>query len=85
MFKFLDKVANAGAGSVMPDEKRARAKSQSHTTNQRNQLAQVANGYGVDRKAKAAARAQLVEDVGPDEAKKLMKQNVHKVRNSFAK
>ena len=80
----IDKLANAAAGSRMPEAKLARARRQSETTSQRNQLAMMANGYQVSKAAQRAARAQLVDEVGEVEAEKLMKQSVHKVRNSFS-
>ncbi|RSN12777.1 hypothetical protein DMB42_11405 [Nonomuraea sp. WAC 01424] len=85
MFSFLDKVANAGARSTMPAEILDRAKAQGQTTNTRNQLAQIANGFGVSRDAKRAAWNQLVNAVGADEAKKLVDQAAHKVRTSFSR
>lgn len=84
LFDAIDKLANAGARSVMPAEKLARAKDQALATNQRNELAMMANGYQVSKAAQRAAKAQLVDEVGEAEAAKLMKQSVHKVRNSFA-
>jgi hypothetical protein len=83
MFKLLDKLANAGAGSRMPDEKRARARSQSQTTNARNELAAVATNPGAARVARKAAEAQLVGEVGEARAKELMAQADRRVRGSF--
>jgi len=83
IFDKLDRLANAAAGSLMPDEHHARASTQSQTTNARNQLAQVANGFGVSRAAKRAAHAQLVREVGDREAQKLMKDAVRKIRDTF--
>lgn len=84
MFKTLDKLANAGAGSRMPEEKYRRAKAQGETTTGRNMLAQVAAGYGVTRQAKQAARRQLVAEVGQAEADRLTKLAVRKVRSTFS-
>jgi len=80
----IDKLANAGAGSRMPEEKLTRAKSQGQTTNHRNQLAQVANGFGVSRAAQRAAKDQLVKEVGAVEADRLTKEAARKVRTSFS-
>jgi hypothetical protein len=85
VFDFLDKIANAGAGNRMSAEMHATARAQSKTTNDRNQLAQTAAGFGVSRAAKRAAQAQLVNEVGQVQAEALVKQAVHKVRTSFAK
>ena len=68
----------------MPPEMLARAKGQAHNTNKRNQLAEVANGFGVDRKAKRDAHAQLVDEVGEAKAAKLMRQASRRVvRDTF--
>jgi hypothetical protein len=83
VLKALDKLANAGARSRMPEAMHTYAKAQSGTTNHRNQLAIVANGFGVGKPAQRAAKEQLIEEVGPAEAERLMKQAVHKVRKSF--
>ncbi|MER6577326.1 hypothetical protein [Nonomuraea sp. NPDC001023] len=85
VFSFLDKVANAGARSTMPAEMLTHAKDQGRTTSRRNQLAQIANGFGVSRDAKRAAWDQLVNAVGPAEAKQLVDQAAHKVRTSFSR
>lgn len=85
LLKALDKLANAGARSVMPAEKLARARDQALTTNVRNELAETAAGYsGASRSAQRAADAQLVAAVGKTEADRLKQQAVHRVRNSFS-
>ena len=73
MFKFLDKLAGAGAGSRMPDDLHARAKRQANTTNRVNQLARDANGFGTTRAQRNAAERALVAAVGERQAKKLIK------------
>jgi hypothetical protein len=83
VFDFLDKLANAGAVSRMPDEKRAKATRQSQTTNDRNDLAAVATNLGASRVARKAAKAQLVGEVGEAKAKELMAQADRRVRGSF--
>ncbi|MEU7743347.1 hypothetical protein [Nonomuraea sp. NPDC049158] len=83
MFKFLDKVANAGAGSRMPSGTLTRAKDQSVNTNVRNQLAAVAANPGASRVARKQAKAQLVNAVGEAKAEQLVEQAVHKARDSF--
>jgi hypothetical protein len=63
----------------MSPEKLARAKSQAHNTNRRNELAHRANGFGVSRAEKRNAEAALIGEVGAGEAKKLMRQAEDKV------
>jgi hypothetical protein len=85
MFRFLDRVANAGTRSRMPADLLTHARDQGRTTSMRNQLAQIANGFGVSRDAKRAAWEQLVNAVGPAEAQRLVDQAAHKVRTSFSR
>ena len=70
------------AGSLMPDDKRARARSQSQTTNGRNKLAATATDLGEARVVRAGAEKRLVAEVGEAEAKKLMAQANRRVRSS---
>jgi hypothetical protein len=85
-FDAVDRLANAGARSQMPAETLTRARDQSQTTNDRQQLAIVANpGFGASRAAQRAAEKQLIDAVGRTEAKRLKKEAVHKVRNTFAR
>ncbi|MDP4501117.1 hypothetical protein [Nonomuraea turcica] len=84
LFEKLDKLANAGAGSRMPDKTDARARAQSHTTNRHQRLAYTANpGFGSSRADQRAAEADLIREVGSREAKRLMKDAARKVRDSF--
>jgi hypothetical protein len=83
LFDKLDRLANAGAGSRMAEHEHGWAKRQGKTTNQRNHLAEVANGFGVSRAARNAAYAQLVAEVGEAEANLLAEQAVRRVRGTF--
>lgn len=88
LFEKLDRLANAGAKSQMPEEKRARAQGQSQSENARTGLADLAANPGNARVARKAARAQLVDALGGDaqaaaEADKRIKQANHKAVKSF--
>ncbi|MEU4576580.1 hypothetical protein [Nonomuraea sp. NPDC023979] len=62
----------------MPPAKLAKAKGQGQTTNQRNRKADVANGFGVTRAAKLAAERELIAEVGPRQAKRLMRESANR-------
>lgn len=78
-----DKLANAGAGSRMPDAVRGHVRDQSVNTNARNDLAEVAANLGASRVARKAAEKQLADAVGAREAAQLIKGATHKARTSF--
>lgn len=83
MFKFLDKVANAGTGSRMSAQKHAAHRGVAQSENHLTELAAVAANLGATRVARKAAREQLVNAVGEREAKKREAQAARKVRDSF--
>ncbi|MET8985791.1 hypothetical protein ABZW49_10120 [Nonomuraea wenchangensis] len=74
LFNALDRLANGGTRSRMPEDLLAAYKESSQEANHFNVLAHLANGHGGSRADQRKAEATLFRELGSRKARKLIEQ-----------